>query len=131
MANICLLYCDVQDDLCELRLDIPLPTGADARGFESAWRATLAQKRLAQAQPLSARFRLCCADLDAVRTSAWTQYLTARLAALPGTPSVAAESTALPPPDWRGVRIWLAYRSSDLTALLKPKKSARFRGRRP
>ena len=126
----------MQEDLCELRLDIALPDGADARGFESAWRETLAAQRLDAAKALSARFRLCCDDLDAARASAWTLYLTARLSALPGTPSVAAAPpTAAFSADWRGVRVWLGYRTHDLAVLLRksktPKKSARIRGRRP
>ncbi len=129
-ANKCLLYWDVTEELCELRLDIPLPNDADARGFERAWRETLAAQRLDASQPCAARFRLCCADLDAARASAWTQYLTARLAALPGGPSVAAD-VAAPPPDWRGVRVWLAYRPRDMAAVFKKsKKPARPKGRR-
>jgi hypothetical protein len=116
-----------------LRLDIPLPDGADARGFERAWCETLAAQRLDAARSRryqAARFRLCWADLDGPRESAWTRYLTTRLAALPGGPTVAAEAAA-PPPDWRGVRVWLAYRPPDLEALLrKSRKTARPKGRR-
>ena len=129
----------MQDDLCELRFDIPLAGGADAQGFERGWRDVLAAQKLTAltappASAVSARFRLCGAGLEDERTSAWNRYLTARLAALPGTPSVAAESASTSP-DWRGVKIWLSYRSRDLAALLKKSKQkpkpSYLRGRRP
>jgi len=129
----------VQDDLCELRFDVPLPDGADVRGFERGWRDVLAAQKLTAltappAAAVSARFRLCGAGLEDGRASAWNRYLTARLAALPGAPSVAAESAGTSP-DWYGVKIWLSYRSHDLAALLKKSKQktrpSHFRGRRP
>ena len=129
----------MQDDLCELRFDIPLPPGVDAHGFERGWRESLAaQKLTALAAPpaaaVSARFRLCGADFEAERMSAWSHYLTARLAALPGTPDVTADPAGASP-DWQGVKIWLSYSSRDLAALLKKSKqkshSFHHRGRRP
>ena len=36
----------MQPGLSELRLDIPLPAGADAHGFERGWRETLAAQKL-------------------------------------------------------------------------------------
>ena len=129
----------MQDDLCELRFDVPLPAGADVRGFEAGWRETLAAQKLTAlvappAAPVSARFRVCGPGFESERLAAWNRYLTARLTALPGAPSVAAEQAGASP-DWRGVRIWLAYRSRDLSALLKKssRKShpSRDRGRRP
>ena len=129
----------MQTALSELRLDIPLPAGADARGFERGWRETLAaQKLTALAAPpsaaVSARFRLCGPDLGGERGSAWERYLTARLSALPGTPSVAADP-AHAASEWQGVKVWLSYPSRDLAAVLKKSKqkphSSHHRGRRP
>ncbi len=129
----------MQDDLCELRFEVPLPAGADVLGFECGWRETLAaQKLTALAAPpaaaVAARFRLCGTDFDDARVSAWNHYLTARLAALPGTPAVAADPSGVSH-DWHGVKIWLSYHSRDLSALLKTSKrtahSSRHRGRRP
>ena len=65
------------------------------------------------AKAVSARFRLCGTSPQSEQTTALTQYLPARLAALPGTPSVAAEAPT-PTPGWQGVRIWLAYPAQDL-----------------
>ena len=129
----------MQTGLCELRFDIPLPAGADAHGFERGWRETLASQKLtAIAAPpsaaVSARFRLCGRDWEDGRVSTWSHYLTARLSALPGAPSVAADP-AQASSDWHGVRIWLSYPSHDLAALLKSKRktthSSHPRGRRP
>lgn len=111
------------ETLCEMRFDIPLPPGTDSRCFERAWRAELAaQKLTALAMPpaaaVTARFRTCGADSQ----PALEQYLAARLAALPGNPEVAQE-LAGPSMEWTGVKIWLAYRAADLTALLQKTKS--------
>ncbi len=126
----------MQDALCELRFDIPLPSDADARCFERVWRAELAaQKMTALAMPpsqaVAARFRVCGPG----GRPELSDYLAARLKALPGNPDVARE----PPtssPEWAGVRIWLAYRPQELTALLqtarqKTKKPTRKRGQHP
>ena len=123
-------------DLCELRFDIPLPLGTDARCFERAWRAELAAQKMTvlampPAQAVAARFRVCGANSRAELAP----YLAARLAALPGSPTVAREPSP-PSPDWAGVKIWLSYRPGELTALLqtakqKTKKPTRNRGHRP
>ncbi len=127
----------MQDDLCELRFDIPLPDSRDPRQFERGWRAVLAAQHLTAlamppAQTVAARFRLCGAAMGNEPPSALTRYLSLRLAALPGSPTVAADQPASSS-DWHGVKIWLSYRSSDLTALLQKskKKSSPTRGRRP
>ena len=128
----------MQTSLCELRFDVPLPDGADARGFERGWQETLAAHRLtALAAPpsaaVSARFRLCGLG-PGERLTAWDRYLTARLSALPGTPTVAADP-ASPSSEWQGVRVWLSYPARDLAAVLKKSKqkphSFHPRGRRP
>lgn len=131
IANICLLYFYVQDDLCELRLDVTLEEDADARAFERSWRTVLASRRLnASAKPTAVRYHLCWPNLDPARTRAWTQYLSARLAALPGGPPVAAEAAPVTT-DWRGVRVWLAYRPHDLTTLLKKSRKTSAHSARP
>jgi len=145
--------------LCELRFDVPLTAGRgdQARSFERAWRAELAaQKRTALAMPgaraVAARFRVVGPDAPDLR-----RFLQARLAALPGGPTVTAETgnaetgNADAPlqghADWAGVQIWLAYPAADLPALLRAPKNAktnarsnakpnanrpaRFRGHRP
>lgn len=137
--------------VCELRFDIPLTLGRgdETQRFERAWRAELAaQKRTALAIPparaVSARFRIVGPDtLPSLR-----RYLQARLAALPGGPTVTSYSEASPAAsgqqDWAGVQIWLAYPAADLPALLRTptknaktnalpntKRPARFRGHRP
>ena len=38
---------------------------------------------------------------------------------------------AAPAPDWRGIKIWLAYRPNDLAAVLKRPRKKPYRGRRP
>jgi hypothetical protein len=125
-----LLYFSVREEYCELRLDVTLEDGADACAFEQSWRAALAARRLdGKAKPASVRFRLCWAGLDAVRADAWTQFLSARLSALAGSPPVAAES-ATPPGDWRGVHIWLAYHPQDMTALLRKSRKLSSRPNR-
>jgi len=137
--------------LCELRFDIPLMAGrgTESQRFEQAWRAELAaQGRTAlamhPARAVTARFRVVGPDArpDLHR------YLQARLAALPGGPTVTLHSepsqAASGWPDWMGVQIWLAYPAADLPALLRvPKKNAKtntkpnmrrpicFRGHRP
>ena len=142
-----------QIPLCEMRFDVPLAAGRgdQARLFERAWRAELAaQKKTALAMPparaIAARFRLVGPDAPDLR-----RYLQARLAALPGGPTVTADAEASAPqslrPDWAGVQIWLAYPAADLPALLRGRKNAktnpksnlkpnanrptRFRGHRP
>ena len=124
-------------DLCELRFDILLPPGTDARCFERAWRSELAAQKMTPlamppAQAVAARFRVCGLnerpELDV--------YLAARLSALPGNPEVLQEASNVPSPDWVGVKVWLSYRSGELTALLqggrqKTKKPTRNRGLRP
>lgn len=92
----------MQESLCELRFDISLPPGTDARRFERAWRAELtAQKMTALAMPpaqaIAARFRVCGLNEQPEMNS----YLAARLAALPGHPEVAGEP-GVPSPDWTG-----------------------------
>ena len=123
-------------DLCELRFDISLPPGTDARRFERAWRSELAAQKMTAlamppAQAVAARFRVCGLnerpELDA--------YLAARLSALPGSPAVAQEASEAAT-DWAGVKIWLSYRPGELTTLLqqtkqKTKKSKQSRGHRP
>jgi hypothetical protein len=111
----------VQDELCELRFDIPLPPEADPRRFERGWRDALAAQRLTAlamppAETVAARFRLCGPSAASLE-----HYLSARLAALPGAPRVSAEAVSSSP-DWQGVRIWLSYRTHDLTALLTQAK---------
>ena len=136
--------------LCELRFDIPLTAGRgdEGRRFERAWRAELAaQKRTALAMPpartVTARFRVVGPDAR----PDLRRYLQARLAALPGGPTVTPHSEASQGaslrPDWAGVQIWLAYPAADLPALLRTPKTAktnttpntkrpnRFRGHRP
>lgn len=140
--------------LCELRFDIPLTAGQgdETQEFERAWRAELAaQKRTALATPparaVTARFRV----VGPGASPSLGRYLQARLAALPGGPTVTVHSEASQTiqttslrPDWAGVQIWLAYPAADLPALLhaakknaktnsKPntKRSAHFRGHRP
>lgn len=119
--------------LCELRFDIPLIAGRgdEAQHFERAWRAEMAaQKRTALAMPparaVTARFRIVGLNppLDLRR------YLQARLAALPGGPTVTCHSEASQAtflrPDWVGVQLWLAYPAADLPALLRaPTKNAK------
>ena len=139
--------------LCELRFDIPLTAGREdeTRGFERAWRAELAaQKRTALAMPparaVTARFRVVGPETS----PSFGRYLQARLAALPGGPTVTVHSEAARTtqatslrPDWAGVQIWLAYPAADLPALLhaakknaktnsklNTKRSAHFRGHR-
>lgn len=107
------------ETLCELRFDIPLPPGSNANRFEKAWRAQLAAQKMTAlamppAQAVAARFRICGPDGQAEMK----RYLTARLAALPGSPSVICEMPALSQ-DWAGVKVWLSYRSQDLPALLQ------------
>lgn len=123
----------MQDEFCELRFDIPLPPDADPRRFERGWRDVLAAQRLTAlavppAQAVAARFRVCGPAVTALE-----RYLPARLAALPGAPAVAAETTTSSP-DWQGVKIWLSYRSQDLNTLLQkskmPNSSRHNRGRR-
>ncbi len=136
--------------LCELRFDIPLTIGRgdETQRFERAWRAELAaQKRTALAMPparaVTARFRVVGPDAR----PDLRRYLQARLAALPGSPTVTPPSEAFQGaslrPDWAGVQIWLAYPAADLPALLRTPKAAktninpdtkrpnRFRGHRP
>jgi hypothetical protein len=134
-ANICLLQYSVQDDLCELRFDVPLADGDGPHQFERGWRAVLAAQRLTTlamppAHAVSARFRLCGTSPQSEETAALSRYLPARLAALPGTPSVAAEAPSAAT-DWRGVRIWLAYPAHDLPGLMQRSKQTKHpRGRR-
>lgn len=114
-------------DECELRLDVPLPPNSTTQHFERGWREALSAQRLTAlavppAHALAARFRVCGLADEALR-----RYLPHRLHALPGSPSVQAEPDS-PSGDWRGVRIWLSYRTQDLPALLqrparKPKPS--------
>ena len=89
---------------------------------------------LPPASAVAARFRLCGTDFADQRGSAWNHYLTARLAALPGAPTVTSD-TAGASPDWRGIKIWLSYPARDLAALLKKTRqkshSSHYRGRRP
>ncbi len=137
--------------LCELRFDVPLAAGRgdQARSFERAWRAELtAQKKTALAMPparaVAARFRVVGPDAPGLH-----RFLQARLAALPGGPTVTADADAPQPcrADWAGVQIWLAYPAADLPTLLRAQKNAktnarsnakpnanrpaRFRGHRP
>ena len=136
--------------LCELRFDIPLTAGRgnESQRFERAWRAELAaQKRTALAMPparaVTARFRVVGPEAR----PELGRYLQARLAALPGSPTVtphseASQGTSLRS-DWAGVQIWLAYPAADLPTLLRAPKNAktntsqntkrptRFRGHRP
>lgn len=120
----------MRNGLCEMRFDVPLPDGGGPRQFERGWRDALAAQKLTAlatppAQAVSARFRVCGPGLDAEQTSAWERYLPARLGALPGSPTVAADPPTLSP-DWQGVKIWLAFPAQDLAALLhKSKKPAR------
>jgi hypothetical protein len=126
----------VQEELCELRFDVPLPPGGGSRQFEQGWRQVLAAQKLTAlavppAEAVAARFRLCGTE-EADATLG--RYLAVRLAALPGSPAVSAEA-ALPSPDWRGVKVWLSYRAPDLAALLRSSrqksiKNKPFRGRR-
>ena len=119
--------------LCEMRFDVPFAAGrADqARLFERAWRAELtAQKKTALAMPparaVAARFRVVGPDAPGLR-----RFLQARLAALPGSPTVTADADAPQPqyPDWTGVQIWLAYPAADLPALLRAPKNAKTNAR--
>ena len=118
-------------DLCELRFDVSLPAGLDAARFERAWRAELAAQKMTAlamppAQAVTARFRVC----GRARQPELDRCLLARLAALPGGPTVAQEPDT-PSPDWAGVKIWLSYRSRELAPLLqKTKKPTRKRGHR-
>ncbi len=120
----------MRNGLCEMRFDVPLSEGSGPRQFERGWRETLAAQKLTAlamppAQAVSARFRLCGPALSAEQASAWERYLPARLSALPGSPTVVADPPA-PSADWQGVKIWLAYPTQDLAALLhKSKKPAR------
>ena len=80
----------MHESLCELRFDIPLLPGTDARRFERAWRAELAAQKMTAlamppAQAITARFRVCGLGGQ----SEMDRYLAARLAALPGHPAVA------------------------------------------
>lgn len=112
--------------LCELRFDIPLmPQGreTEARQFERAWRTELAaQKKTALAMPpaqaVAARYRIAGPEAG----PEMHRYLQSRLAALPGSPSVAAEPDARMG-DWAGVQIWLSYPAADLPALLRTKQT--------
>lgn len=137
--------------LCELRFDIPLTPGRgdESQRFERAWRAELAaQKQTALAMPparaVTARFRVVGPNAG----PDLRRYLQARLAALPGGPTVLPGSEADPAtlgrPDWSGVQIWLTYPAADLPALLRASKKnaktnampnrrrpTRFRGHRP
>ncbi len=119
--------------LCEMRFDVPFAAGrADqARLFERAWRTELtAQKKTALAMPparaVAARFRVVGPDAPGLR-----RFLQARLAALPGSPTVTADADAPQPqcPDWAGVQIWLAYPAADLPALLRAPKNAKTNAR--
>ena len=126
------------EPLCELRFDVPLAAGRgdQARLFERAWRAELtAQKRTALAMPparaVAARFRVVGPDAPDLR-----RFLKARLAALPGGPTVTAdaetgnaEAPQTARADWAGVQIWLAYPAADLPALLRAPKNAKTNAR--
>lgn len=113
---------DAHSLLCELRFDIfltPQKRETETRQFERAWRAELAaQKKTALAMPpaktVAARFRIVGPE----RRPELSRYLQARLAALPGSPSVAPEPDARQA-DWSGVQIWLSYPAADLAALLR------------
>lgn len=130
----------MQNEMCELRFDVPLPHDGGPRQFEHVWRQVLAAQRLTAlatppAQAVSARFRLCGTSRDnSEHASALARYLPTRLAALPGAPTVVADPPAASP-DWQGVKVWLSYRAPDLAALLqksrKPsKKTHHARGHR-
>ena len=125
----------MQNEMCELRFDIPLPPDGGPRQFEREWRGVLTAQRLTAlamppAEAVTARYRLCGTIPSVEQMSALARYLPARLAALPGSPVVAAEAPVTSP-DWQGVKIWLSYRSCDLTTLLqKSKKSSPPRGHR-
>lgn len=131
----------MQDTLCELRFDVPLTADLSPRQFEKNWRALLAaQKMTALAMPpahaVAARFRVCGPDVDGEHPSPLQPYLMARLSALPGTPTVAADPP-LASSNWRGVKVWLSFRADALPALLQssklPKKKPifpHFRGQR-
>ena len=138
--------------LCELRFDISLPFRAGAgqeaetRRFERAWRAELAAQRktalaMPPAQAVAARFRIVGTE----GRPELHRYLRARLAALPGSPTVLSEPAALRE-DWAGVQIWLSYPAADLPGLLRTSQTKvnakvekrlalkgplRFRGHRP
>lgn len=122
------------EERCEMRFDVSLPNGGGTREFERSWRETLAaQKMTALAMPparaVSARFRLYGAALSNEQTSVWERSLTARLGALPGSPMVSADPPCLSA-DWQGVRIWLAFPTRDLAALLHTAKLSQHPARK-